>query len=108
MEDNKFNIEFTPEAKMELAALDKQNQKRTLRTMRNFEAFGKDAVKSRQLDNPGLYELKCDKIRAYFTYYKNKIVIIGLITLKKTEKAPPRYKQEAHSRIQKYIKERDI
>jgi len=107
MEENKFEIEFTLEAKNELCGFDKQNQKRILRTMRNFEAFGKDAVKSRPLDNKGLFELKCDKTRAYFMYFGSRIVIIGLITLKKTEKAPVRNKEEAHRRIENYIKERD-
>ena len=107
MEQNQFEIEFTLEAKNELAAFDSQNQKRILLTLRNFEAFGRKAVNSRPLDNKGLFELKCGKTRAYFMYFGVKIVIIGPITLKKTGKAPERYKNEAHNRIASYIKERD-
>lgn len=70
-----------------------------------FELLGRDGVNSRQLDKKGLFELKSDKVRIYFMYQDNKIVIIGLIALKKTQKAPERYIKEAHSRIEKYIKE---
>ena len=104
--DNKYNVEFTPESVEELRELDKQNQKRAFRTVRLFEELGKDGVNSRPLDNNGLFEMKSDKLRLYFTYWENSIVIIGLITLKKTQKAPDRYKDIAHKRIDNYIKNR--
>ena len=104
--DNKYNIEFTPESVEELRELDKQNQKRAFRTVRLFEELGKDGVNSRPLDNNGLFEIKSDKLRLYFMYWENSIVIVGLITLKKTQKAPKRYKEIAHKRIDNYIKNR--
>jgi phage-related protein len=104
--DNKYNIEFTPESVEELRELDKQNQKRAFRTVRLFEELGKDGVNSRPLDNNGLFEMKSDKLRLYFMYWENSIVIVGLMTLKKTQKAPDRYKEIAHKRIDNYIKNR--
>ena len=48
--------------------------------------------------------MKCDKIRIYFMYHENNIIIVGLIILKKTQKAPERYKLQAISNIEKYIR----
>lgn len=99
-----FEARYAKEAEEDLKALDKQNLKRTLRTVSLFEQLGKDAVNCRQLNKQGLFEMKCDKIRIYFMYHKNSIIIIGLVVLKKTQKAPERYKIEAMSNIEKYIR----
>lgn len=48
--------------------------------------------------------MKCDKVRIYFMYHKNNIIIIGLVVLKKTQKAPERYKIQAMTNIEKYIR----
>ena len=53
----------------------------------------------------GLFELKPDNVRAYFKYIKNRIIIIGLIVLKKSQKAPRRYIEQAHRNIEKYLQE---
>ena len=58
------------------------------------------------MDNNGLFEMKSDKLRLYFMYWENSIVIVGLITLKKSQKAPERYKELANKRIDNYIKNR--
>lgn len=103
--EKQFIAKYTPEAEEDLKNLDKQNIKRALRTISLFELMGKDAVSSRPLNNEGLFEMKTDKVRIYFMYHENSIIIIGLIVLKKTQKAPDRYKTEAMANIQKYIKE---
>ena len=102
--DKLFTALYTKEAETDLKNLDKQNLKRTLRTVAVFEQMGKDAVSSRQLNKDGLFEIKCDKVRIYFMYFEKSIIIIGLIVLKKTQKAPERYKIEAMSNIEKYIR----
>ena len=48
--------------------------------------------------------MKCDKVRIYFMYHQNNIIIIGLVVLKKTQKAPERYKMQAMANIEKYIR----
>ncbi|MBR6162535.1 type II toxin-antitoxin system RelE/ParE family toxin [bacterium] len=105
--ENLFTAKYTPEAQLELKALDKQNIKRVLRTIALFEQLGQAGVKSRPLNKEGLFELKCDKVRIYFMYHQNAIIIIGLITLKKTQKAPEQYKLTAMSRINKYTTKRN-
>ncbi|MBE7708922.1 MAG: hypothetical protein E7Z93_00570 [Cyanobacteria bacterium SIG32] len=100
--EKQFIAKYTAEAENELKSLDKQNLKRALRTVATFEQVGKDGVNSRPLNKEGLFELKSDKVRIYFMYHENSIVIIGLVTLKKTQKAPERYKEIAMTRIEKY------
>jgi len=100
MENKIFTAEYTQEAINDLKGLDKQNQKRVFKSVMLFEILGKDGVNSRPLDKNGLFEIKSDKVRIYFMYQNNKVVIIGLITLKKSQKAPERYIKEAHSRIE--------
>lgn len=100
--EKQFTAQYTQDAENELRSLDKQNQKRVLRTVAIFEELGKDGVNSRPLNKEGLFELKSDKVRIYFMYHENKIIIIGLIALKKTQKAPERYKEIAMTRIKKY------
>ncbi len=99
-----FIAKYTKEAEIELKNLDKQNLKRALRIVGIFEEMGKDGVNSRPLNDKGLFELKSDKVRIYFMYHKNCLIIIGLVVLKKTQKAPERYKTIAVSRIEKYIR----
>ena len=70
--------------------------------------LGREGVNSRPLDNDGLFEMKTDKIRIYFTYESNRLIIIGLIVLKKTLKTPMRYKTEAYTRISNYLKMKEI
>ena len=102
--DKQFIAKYTPEAEEDLKNLDKQNLKRALRTVALFEYLGKTGINSRPLNKDGLFEMKCDKIRIYFMYHENNIIIVGLIILKKTQKAPERYKLQAISNIEKYIR----
>ena len=99
-----FIAKFTPEAEESLKNLDKQDLKRALRTVGLFEQLGRNGVNSRPLNKEGLFEMKCDKVRIYFMYHQNNIIIVGLVVLKKTQKAPERYKTEAMMNIKKYIR----
>lgn len=105
--EKQYIAKFTPEAEKNLRDLNKQNLKRVFRTVAIFEQLGKDGINSRPLNNQGLFEMKCDKIRIYFMYSENSIIIIGLIVLKKSQKAPERYKLEAMANINKYIRSND-
>ena len=102
--EKQFIAKYTPEAEISLKKLDKQNLKRVFRTVALFEQLGKEGVNSRQLNKQGLFEIKSDKVRIYYIYHKDKIIIIGLIVLKKTQKAPERYIIQAMSNIEKYIR----
>jgi phage-related protein len=95
---------YADEADEQLQSLDKSSRNKILKSINIFKVLGKDAKNSRDLKN-GLWEIKADNVRAYFKYYKNKIVIIGFIVLKKTQKAPERFIQQAIRNIDRVILE---
>lgn len=99
-----FEAEFTEQALEQLEQLTDTDARKILKAINIFEQVGTKYKYINDLGN-GLFELKPDKVRAYFKYAKNKIIIIGLIVLKKTQKAPARYIEQAHRNIDKYIQE---
>ena len=99
-----FKVIYTDEAYEQLKELDKPFRNKILKGIEIFKAVGKDARNSRDLKN-GLWEIKSDNVRAYFKYHQDQIIIIGLIVLKKTQKAPERFIQQAIKNIEKLTKE---
>ncbi len=99
-----FTAEYTPESLEQLRNLDIIYRSRIIEAISLFENLGIAYKNINKLGN-GLYEIKPKDVRAYFKYYKNKIIIIGFIVLKKTQKAPKRYIEQANNNIEKYIKE---
>jgi len=100
----KFTAEYTNEAIIQLSSLAKTDKKKILKAIAVFEQVGTDYKNINDLSN-GLFEVKPDNVRAYFKYYKNKIIIIGFITIKKTQKAPKRYIEQALKNIENYLKD---
>ena len=99
----KFNSEYTKEALEQFKKLDENSQDKILEAVRIFEYIGTKYKNINSLGN-GLFELKPKDIRAYFMYAENKIIIIGLIVLKKTQKAPKRFIEQAIKNIVNYKK----
>ena len=97
-----FTAEYTDEALEQLNALEDSEFEKIIKAIYIFERVGKKYKNINDLGN-GLFELKPDNVRAYFKYAKNKIIIVGLVVLKKTQRAPARYIKQAHKNIDKYI-----
>jgi len=100
----KFTAEFTNEALIQLASLEKSDKKKIIKAISVFEQVGSMYKNINDLGN-GLFEIKPDNIRAYFKYHENKIIIVGFIIIKKTQKAPKRYIEQAIKNINNYLKE---
>ena len=98
-----FYAEYTPEAIKQFHELDIEYQNKILEAVKSFEILGKQYKNINDLGND-LYEIKPKGVRAYFQYDKERkrIIIIGFITLKKTQKAPKRYIKQALANIHKY------
>ena len=98
-----FYAEYTPEAIKQFHELDIEYQNKILGAVKSFEILGKQYKNINDLGND-LYEIKPKGVRAYFQYDKERkrIIIIGFITLKKTQKAPKRYIKHALANIHKY------
>lgn len=102
-EEKLFIAEYTPEAIEQFMELDADNQDKILAAIKTFELLGTKYKNINQLDYD-LFEIKPKGVRAYFQYDKDrrKIIIIGFITLKKTQKAPKRYMKQALTNIKNY------
>lgn len=89
--------------------LSEENQDKIAEAIRTFELVGRYYKNLNDLGD-GLYEIKSKGVRAYFMYDTTlrQIIIIGLIVLKKTQKAPQRYIKQARANIEKYLKERKL
>lgn len=101
-----FIAEYTKEALKQFSELDIDNQDKILSAIKSFEILG---IKYKNINDLGneLFEIKPKGVRVYFQYDKERrrIIIIGFITLKKTQKAPKRYIKQALENIKNYKKE---
>ena len=106
MTDKKFKGEYVPEALEQLRELPPEYAERIVEAIGIFEEVGTEYKNINTLDYD-LYEIKPSGVRAYFRYDKarRRIIIVGFICLKTTQKAPPRYMKQAVRNIERYLKE---
>jgi len=102
-----FEIILSNEAQEQFNNLDKTSYKKVFKDLEKFEKLGNRAINSRDLAK-GLFEIRTDNIRSYYSYAGNKIIIVGLIILKKSQKAPQRFIEQAIRNIQKTKKELNL
>lgn len=101
-----FTAEYTDEALEQLNALQTIEFKKITKAIYIFERIGTNYPRLNDLGD-GLFELKPDNVRAYFKYVRNRIIIVGLAVIKKTQKAPKRFIEQAHKNIDRYISENE-
>lgn len=102
--ENQYNAVLTDEAEIQLIELSPADREKILQAIRAFELIGKDYKNINSLGDK-LYEIKPKGVRAYFMYHpkQQKIIIVGFITLKKSQKAPERYMAKARKNIENYL-----
>ncbi len=108
-EQKLYTAELTPEAEKQLLGLELKYRMRIAEAIKTFEYVG---VQYKNINNlgKGLFEIKPSEVRAYFMYDPNRkrIIIVGFITLKKTQKAPKQYIEQAIRNIEKYINNMEL
>lgn len=99
-----FIAEYTNEAEEQLLSLEDIYYDRITTAIKTFELIGTKYKNINKLGN-GLFEIKPKDVRAYFKYHpdRKRIIIVGFVCLKKTQKAPTQYKKQAHKNIDNYI-----
>lgn len=83
----KFEVEKLKKAQEEFDALTQEQQLACSKDYETIEKQGLEFVKRRFLRD-GLFEIKTNDVRSLFQYRENKVILIGLIYVKKTQKAP--------------------
>jgi len=109
MSEQKFTAEYTKEAVVQLKELEYTNREKIVEAIGLFEQVGILYKNINDLGD-GLFEIKPKGVRAYFMYdpTRRKIIIIGFVCLKKTQKAPKQYIKQARINIKNYIKELEV
>ena len=99
-----FVAEYTEEAEKQLYALENPYRERITTAIEIFEGIGTKYKNIHDLGN-GLFEIKPQDVRAYFKYHpdRRRIIIIGFVCLKKSQKAPKQNIKQAHKNIDNYI-----
>lgn len=102
-EQRQYTAEYTPEAVKQALALDEESRRKILSAIKTFELLGTQYKNINKLDYD-LYEVKPKGVRAYFQYDtdRRRIIIVGFICLKETQKAPKRFMQQAVRNIESY------
>ena len=83
----KFTVERLPQAKAEIEFLE-QAQKDLLKIeYQKIEQQGIEFVKVKPLQKK-IYEIKSNELRSLFKYKEGRIIVIGVVFVKKTQKTP--------------------
>jgi len=98
----KYNIFLLPEAQAEKNKLAKTYQDEIENAYKLIEEKGTEFVFVNSLGNK-LYEIKTDKTRSVYKYNAGQIIIVGLVFLKKSQKAPKQIIKLAQKRLNKEI-----
>ncbi|MBP3709085.1 MAG: type II toxin-antitoxin system RelE/ParE family toxin [Treponema sp.] len=82
-----FKVEKLATAEAEISALTQSQQNIIKNEYETIENKGIEFVRVRSLQNQ-IFEIKSNEIRSLFKYQPGKIIIIGVVFVKKTQKTP--------------------
>ena len=94
----KFTVERLPQAKAEIEFLE-QAQKDLLKIeYQKIEQQGIEFVKVKPLQKK-IYEIKSNELMSFFKYKEGRIIVIGVVFVKKTQKTPKETIKLAEKRL---------
>ena len=94
----KFKVEKLPVAESEISSLE-QSQKDLLKIeYETIEQQGIEFVKVKHLQKK-IFEIKSNELRSLFKYKEGKIIVIGVIFVKKTQQTPKETRKLAEKRL---------
>lgn len=97
----KYEIILTKEAKKDLDSLERNQKEKLYSDYSAIQIESIDAVSIKSLGKK-LFEIKTDNLRSLFIYKKDRIIVIGVIFIKKTQKTPKQYIEKALKILDKY------
>lgn len=83
----KFTVEKLPQAEAEIETLEKSQQDLLRNEYSKIETQGIEFVRVRPLQKD-IFEIKSNELRSLFKYTAGKIIVIGVVFVKKTQKTP--------------------
>ena len=94
----KFTVEKLPQAEAEIEALEKSQQDLLRNEYSKIETQGIEFVRVRPLQKD-IFEIKSNELRSLFKYTAGKIIVIGVVFVKKTQKTPKEIIKLAKKRL---------
>ena len=83
----KFKVEKLSQAEAEIKALEESQQKLLSDEYSKIENQGIEFVRVKPIQKD-IFEIKTNELRSLFKYKAGKIVVIGVVFVKKTQKTP--------------------
>lgn len=83
----KFKVEKLPQAEVEIESLEESQQELLRNEYSKIETQGIEFVRVRSIQKD-IFEIKSNELRSLFKYTAGKIIVIGVIFVKKTQKTP--------------------
>ena len=83
----KFTVEKLPQAEAEIKALEESQQKLLSDEYTKIETQRIEFVRVQPLQKD-IFEIKSNELRSLFKYKAGKIIVVGVVFVKKTQKTP--------------------
>lgn len=83
----KFKVEKLPQVEAEIKSLEESQQKLLCDEYIKIETQGIEFVRVKPLQKD-IFEIKSNELRSLFKYKAGKIIVIGVVFVKKTQKTP--------------------
>jgi phage-related protein len=83
----KFTVEKLPQAKAEIESLEQSQQELLRNEYSKIETQGIEFVRVKPLQKD-IFEIKSNELRSLFKYSAGKIIVVGVVFVKKTQKTP--------------------
>lgn len=94
----KFTVEKLPQAKNEIESLE-QSQRDMLETdYKKIQEQGIEFVRVKPIQKE-IFEIKTNELRSLFKYKSGKIIVVGVVFVKKTQKTPKEIIKLAKKRL---------
>jgi phage-related protein len=100
----KYTVIILDEALEELAAMAKEYSAKAKAAYSIISDEGIECVNTKPLRD-GLFEIKTGQVRSLYVYDDNRVILIAVAFLKKSDKTPAKLMKQARNRVEKYKKE---
>lgn len=93
-----FKVEKLPAVEAEISALEQSQQTLLKAEYEKIEKQGIEFVRVKPIQSK-IFEIKSNELRSLFKYQEGRIIVIGVVFVKKTQKTPPEKIKLAKQRL---------
>lgn len=94
----KFKVEKLPQAEVEIESLEQSQQELLRNEYSKIETQGIEFVRVKPIQKD-IFEIKTNELRSLFKYSAGRIIVVGVVLVKKTQKTPKEIIKLAKKRL---------